>query len=220
MREYFKKYKGSLIITSLLNLLPIGAGLILWEDLPEKMPMHWGINGEVDNWGSKAVAVFVMPLILFAAQWLCFFASGLDPKRRNLNPKVLSIVLGIIPGINLAIHAGLYLYALGYEVDMVPIVCALMGVLFILIGNYLPKCKQSYTMGIKLPWTLHDEENWNATHRLGGKLWVCGGVLTIVCGFLPPVAAFIVLMVVVAVMVAVPTIYSYRLYKKKNQDAE
>jgi len=218
MREYFKKYKGSLIITSVLNLLPIGAGLILWDKLPEKMPIHWGVNGEVDNWASRPVAVFVMPLILFAAQWLCFLLSGLDPKRRNLNPKVLSIVLGIIPGINLAIHAGLYLYALGYEVDMVPIICALVGVLFIIIGNYLPKCKQSYTMGIKLPWTLHDEENWNATHRLAGKLWVVGGVLTIGCGFLPPVAAFIVLMSVVVVMVAVPTVYSYRYYKKHKSE--
>lgn len=218
MREYLKKYKGPLLITSVLNLLPIGAGLILWEKLPEKMPMHWGVNGEVDSWGSKAVAVFVMPLILFAIQWLCFFVSALDPKRRNLNQKVLSIVLGIIPGINLVIHMMLYLTALGHEVAIIPVVCALVGVLLIIVGNYLPKCKQSYTMGIKLPWTLHDEENWNATHRLAGKLWVVGGVLTIGCGFLPPVAAFIVLMSVVTVMVIVPTVYSYRYEKKHKKD--
>ena len=218
MREYFHKFKWSLITTSLLNLLPIGAGLILWEKLPEKMPTHWGVNGEVDGWSSRPVAVLVLPLVLFAVQWLCFFVSGLDPKRRNLNTKVMAIVLGIIPGINLVIHTLMYLYALGYAVDVAVAMCVLMGMLFIIIGNYMPKCKQTYTMGIKLPWTLHDEENWNATHRLAGKLWVVGGVLIMACGFLPSIAAFIALMVVVAVMCGIPTIYSYRLYKKKNQE--
>lgn len=216
MREYFNKCKRTLLLTSVLNLLPIGAGLILWDKLPERMLTHWGINGEVDDYTSKSVAVFLLPLILFAVQWLCFFASGLDPKRRDINNKMMGLVLGIIPGINLAIHAGMYLYALGYEVDMVTMICVLMGVLFILVGNYLPKCKQTYTMGIKLPWTLHDEENWNATHRLGGKLWVVGGILMLFVGFLPAVAAFIGVMVIALVMTAVPTVYSYRLYKKKQ----
>ena len=219
MREYFNKCKKTLLLTSVLNLLPIGAGLILWDKLPEEMPIHWGINGEVDGWASRPVAVFLLPCILFATQWLCFFASGLDPKRRNINNKVMGIVLGIIPGINLAVHAGLYLYALGYEIDMIPVVCALFGVLFIIIGNYMPKCKQSYTLGIKLPWTLHDEENWNATHRLAGKLWVGGGIMLLFVGFLPAVAAFITMMSITAVMCIVPTVYSYRLYKK-SQDAE
>ena len=218
MREYFKKFKWSLLSSSLINLLPIGAGLILWEKLPEKMPIHWGVNGEVDGWTSRPVAVFVMPLVLLAVQWLCFLFSGLDPKRRNLNPKMMAIVLGIIPGINLVVNAGMYLWALGYEIDIVPIICALLGVVMIVIGNYLPKCKQTYTMGIKLPWTLENEENWNATHRLAGKLWVIGGVLIIACGFLPGTIAFITLMSVVALMCGIPTIYSYCLYKKKNQE--
>ena len=220
MREYFKKFKWSLLSSSILNLLPIGAGLILWEKLPEEMPSHWSVNGEVDGYASRPVAVFVLPLILFAVQWLCFLFSGLDPKRRNLNPKMLSIVLGIIPGINLVIHTGMYLWALGYEIDIVPCICALLGVVMIVIGNYLPKCKQTYTMGIKLPWTLENEENWNATHRLAGKLWVGGGVLISVCGFLPGTIAFITLMSVVALMCGIPTVYSYRLYKKQQKNVE
>lgn len=218
MREYFDKCKKALLLSSVLNLLPIVAGLILWNDLPDPMPAHWGVNGEVDGWVSKPVAVFLFPIILLAVQWLCFFASGLDPKRRNINNKVMGIVLGIVPGINLAIHALMYLYALGYEVDVVAGICVLCGVLFILIGNYLPKCKQTYTVGIKLPWTLNDEENWNATHRLGGKLWVCGGVAMLFIGFLPAVAAFITMMAVVLAMTVVPTVYSYRYYKKHKKD--
>ena len=216
MREYFNRCKWSLLITSVINLLPILAGLLLWDKLPEQVPFHWNINGQVDNWVSKEFAVFSLPSILFALQWVCFLFSGLDPKRRNISKKMLGIVLGIIPSINLVLHTIVYLNALGYSVAIVPVICVMLGVLFIIIGNYLPKCKQSYTMGIKLPWTLDDEENWNATHRMAGKLWVFGGLLILPCALLPAVAAFITMMGILLIMVLVPTIYSYRLYKKKK----
>lgn len=218
MREYWNKCKWTLVTTSLLNLLPIGAGLILWDKLPEQMPIHWDVNGEVDNWASRPVAVFVLPLILFAVQWLCFLLSGLDPKRRNINNKVMGVVLSIIPSLNVVIHTIMYLYAFNYTPNIQLVICVLLGVLFILIGNYLPKCKQTYTLGIKLPWTLHDEENWNATHRLGGKLWVCGGIAMLFVGLLPSVAAFVTMLAIVLMMCLIPTIYSYRLYKKKSQE--
>lgn len=218
MREFFKKSKWSLLTTSVLNLLPIGAGLILWDKLPDRMPIHWGPNGQVDQWASKSVAVFVLPLVLFAVQWLCFLLSVLDPKRRNISNKMMGIVLSIIPAINLVIHTVMYLYAFHYTPNIQLVICVLMGVLFIILGNYLPKCKQSYTLGIKLPWTLHDEANWNATHRMAGKLWVVGGVLVMACGFLPATASFIALMSVVLILVAIPTVYSYRYYKKHPTD--
>lgn len=217
MRDYFNKSKWTMLTTSLLILLPIVAGLILWDKLPDEIPYHWGVGGEVDGWASKPVAVFLMPLFMLAMQWFCFLASGLDPKHRNINQKVLGIVLGFIPSINLVLHILVYLYAFGYEVDVAVTLCVLCGVLFIIIGNYLPKCKQSYTLGIKLPWTLNDEENWNKTHRLAGKLWVAGGLLTMPCALLSGVWSFIVMMSILVVMCAVPTVYSYRLYKKKQQ---
>ena len=78
-----------------------------------------------------------------------------------------------------------------------------IGVLFMIIGNYLPKCKQNYTMGIKLPWTLDDEENWNRTHRFAGFLWVAGGVVIAINAFLKWEWLFLV---VVFAMVLIPTI--------------
>ena len=87
-----------------------------------------------------------------------------------------------------------------------------MGVLFVLIGNYLPKTKQSYTLGIRLPWTLASEENWNRTHRLGGVLWVLGGLYFIVMSFFPwNLAAFLI---PILLMALVPTVYSYLLYRR------
>jgi len=88
-------------------------------------------------------------------------------------------------------------------------------VLFIVIGNYMPKCRQNYTMGIKLPWTLNDEENWNKTHRLAGKIWVAGGILIVISALLQ---CFWICFAVFAVMLFVPFVYSWRLYSKKTKE--
>lgn len=91
----------------------------------------------------------------------------------------------------------------------------LVGVVFIIIGNYLPKCRQSYTVGIKLPWTLDSEENWNRTHRMAGGLWMAGGAVLMLLSLLGQISVFIFLPVVL-VMTLVPTVYSYLLYRKLN----
>jgi len=91
----------------------------------------------------------------------------------------------------------------------------LVGVMFLVIGNYLPKCRQNYTIGIKIKWALASEENWNATHRFGGRVWVIGGVLILLCMFLPDMIGFGVMMTAVLLSVILPTVYSYRYYKKQ-----
>lgn len=214
MREFLNKNKWTLIITSMIILLPIAAGLILWNHLPEQVPIHWGVNGEVDGWASKPVAVFLLPAVMLAVQWLCVVATTLDPKGKNAaSGKMMGLVLWIIPMLNLFLHVMVYLAAFERGVNAAVVLPLIFGVMFVAIGNYLPKCQQSYTMGIKLPWTLNDEENWNATHRVAGRLWVAGGLLCMPCALLPATAAFIAMMVVLVVMCAVPTVYSYRFYK-------
>ena len=215
MREFVNKNKWTLLITSVIILLPILGGVLLWDKLPEQVPFHWGINGEVDGWASKPVAVFLMPLMLLAVQWLCVAATTLEPKgKESTATKMMGVVLWIIPLLNILLNVMVYLAAFGREVDAAVVLPLVFGVLFVVMGNYLPKCKQSYTMGIKLPWTLNDEANWNATHRLAGKLWVVGGLLTMPCALLPSVAAFVTMMVVLLLMCVIPTVYSYRFYKQ------
>lgn len=219
MREYIKKNKWLMIVTSILIVLPVFVGLLLWNKLPEQVPYHWGVNGEVDGWASKPTAVFLLPLFMLAMQWVCILATGLDPKAKNVTTtKMMGIVLWIIPVLNLFLHVMVYLAAFGREVNMETVMPLFMGALFVVIGNYLPKCKQSYTMGIKLPWTLDNEENWNKTHRLAGKLWVAGGLLCMPCALLSGVWAFIVMMSILLVMCVIPTVYSYRLYKKNQKE--
>lgn len=209
-----KKHKSLLILTSLVSLLPILVGLLLWDKLPEQVPTHWGIHGEVDGWSSKSFAVFFMPCMMLVMHWICVLASHLDPKRRNYHPKAFRLVLWICPGISLLISTMIYCVALGYPLRAEVLISFFVGLLFLIIGNLMPKMKQSYTMGIKLPWTLDNEENWNRTHRMAGKLWVGGGILIMATAFL---GIFWVLLGVLALMVLLPTIYSYCLYRKQAE---
>ena len=206
-----KKNLPKLIITSLITLIPIIIGIVLWDKLPDQVPIHWDINGEVDRFATKIQAVFAMPLVLVAFQWICVLGTLLDPKKQNIGDKMFTLVLWIIPVISLLCNSMVFATALGHEVSVEIIMPLFMGALFVIIGNYLPKCKQSYTMGIKLPWTLDDEENWNKTHRLAGFLWVIGGIVIMATAFL---GIFWLFFVVLIPMVVIPFAYSYLLYKK------
>jgi uncharacterized membrane protein len=206
-----KKNLKVLIITSIIILLPMVAGLILWNRLPEQVPFHWNAAGEIDGWAAKPVAVFVPSAVMLAFQWLCVLVTSTDPKKQNHPEKVKVLVLWLIPLITVFISALMYVSALGGSVRVEMLMPILLGLGFVAIGNYMPKCKQNYTIGIKIPWTLASEENWNRTHRLAGWVWAGGGILMILTGFL---GIFWLTMVPVIIMVAVPFIYSYILHKK------
>ena len=206
-----KKNLKVLILTTVVMLLPILAGLILWNQLPEQMPTHWNASGEVDGWSSKPFAVFGLPLIMVAAQWLCMLGTAADPKKNNHSEKVLHLILWIVPALSVVLHAVTYATALGYAVPIEVVMPVLIGLIFTIIGNYMPKCKQNYTIGIKIPWTLDNEENWNRTHRFAGWLWTFCGIAIMCTGFF---GGFWVFLPITLLMVLAPIIYSYVLHKK------
>ena len=212
-----KKNKWGMLISSLVILLPVAVGLLLWDQLPEQVPIHWNAAGEVDGWSNKAMAVFGMPGFLVAIHWLCVLVTGLDPKNKDKNDKAKSLVLWLCPVISLLVNGMVYATALGREINVETLLPGVMGVLFLIIGNIMPKCSRNSTIGIKLPWTLHSDENWYATHRLAGKIWIAGSLCVIGTAFLPAPASIIVMLVVLAVMVLVPSCYSYWFYKNKEQ---
>ena len=210
-----KKYRKTLIITTVIILLPVLAGLILWDRLPEKLPMHFNAAGEVDGWAGKAVGVFAMPAFFVAVQWLCAVGSfKMDPKANNLNDKVMGLVLWFIPVMSVLMHTLVYCTALGMEMNVQIVIPVLIGLVMIAIGNWLPKCKQTYTLGIRLPWTLESEDNWNRTHRFAGPIWVVCGMI-IVAGGLIGGAFLWVMLAALLTMIAAPTVYSYLLFKGK-----
>ena len=200
-----KKNLKILIITSIIILLPMVAGLVLWNRLPEQVPFHWNAVGEIDGWASRPVAVFVPSSMMLALQWLCMLVTSADPKKQNHPQKVVHLVLWLIPLLTVFISALMYATALGGSVRVEVLIPILLGVVFIAIGNYLPKCKQNYTIGIKIPWTLASEENWNRTHRLAGWVWVGGGIVMMLSGFF---GIFWLTLVPAIIMFLVPLTYS------------
>lgn len=209
-----KKNFKMMLVTSAVILLPVIFGLIVWNRLPEEIPIHWNINGEADSFAGKTMAVILLPAFMLAIHWVCVFVTGLDPKNKNIDGKPLTLVLWICPVISLFVSTIIYATALGHSIDVNVIMPLVLGAMFVIIGNYLPKCKQNYSLGIKLPWTLNDEENWSKTHRFAGFLWVAGGIAILATAF---IGSFIIFIAITLLMVIVPTVYSYRMYKKKNK---
>ena len=212
-----KKHWKTLVITSIIILLPIVAGLILWNRLPEKIPTHWNAAGEVDGWSSKAFAVFGLPGIMLAVQWLCTLGTAADPKKQNHSGKIMHLVLWIVPALTVLLMAMTYAAALGVAVKVEMIMPVVVGLALAIVGNYLPKCKQSYTIGIKIPWTLNNEENWDKTHRFAGFLWVVCGVAIMLTGIF---GGFAIFFTITLVMLLAPIVYSYLLYRKQEKDGK
>ncbi len=210
-----KQHKKELIISSALILLPMLVGLLLWNQLPDTMATHWGADGLVDGWNGKAFAVFGTPLMLLFTHWLCLWITSKDPGQKRQSRKAVGMIFWLMPLVSLFSSAMLYGTALGNEINIGSIVLGMTGLMFLGIGNYLPKVKQNYTIGIKVVWALHNEENWNATHRFGGKLWVVGGLATILLVFFPIEKTIGLIMIVLTVTSILPILYSYLYYKKQ-----
>jgi len=214
------KNKKLLVITSLLTLLPIPVGLLLWNRFPDTMAIHWGITGEVDGYASPGFMVFGLPLLMLAFHWICVFFTALDKGNHGRNQKMFRIVLWTIPIISNLSLFGMYAFALDIEFSPVAWTVVPMGLLFAVMGNYMPKTRMNSTMGIKVPWAYSSEENWNATHRFAGKVWVIGGILVMLCGLLPHLWAVSGMIVFTVVLCVVPIVYSYRFYQKEKAEGK
>ena len=210
------KNKKLLILTSLLTLLPIPVGLLLWNRFPETIAIHFGITGEADGFAGPSTAVFVLPLIMLGVHLLCAFFTSLDKGNRDRNQKIFRIVLWTIPVISNLSILGMYAFALGVEFSPVAWTMIPMGLLFAVIGNYMPKTRMNSTIGVKIYWTYTSEANWNATHRFAGKLWVAGGVLIALCALLPHKWAVTVMLALILPLVIAPIVYSWQFYKKEK----
>ncbi len=213
-----KKNKWTVILSSVVTLLPIIYGLLVWDQLPESMVSHWGGDGVADGMAPKGFMVFGMPLIFLAVHWLCMLGMTLDKKNTQHNKKIVAIIFWMMPVLSIAISTAMYSIALEKEFNVFTVMPALIGVMFLFMGNYLPKTTRNRTMGIKLRWTVGNDENWQKTHRLGGRIWVAGGIMLILSAFLGIEFAIGVMIAVIAVCVIAPTVYSYRLYKKHQAE--
>lgn len=198
------KNKKLLIFTSALTLLPLPLFFLLKSRFP----------GEFVE--SFSLMFWLPPLSLLAGQWLCVFFTSLDKSNRDRNEKVQKLVLWIIPLISNLLCGIFFALLLGLEISPSAWMGAAMGLLFVLIGNYMPKTRMNATIGIKVKWAYTSEENWNATHRFAGRLWVTGGLVLIPMSFLPGESAVAILLVITLLVALVPMWYSWNFYRKEK----
>ncbi|MGI9953521.1 SdpI family protein [Moorellaceae bacterium AZ2] len=203
----------------LILLLMLVAALAVYPYLPERVPIHWNAAGQVDNYSSRAFGAFMLPLMTAGLYILMLVLPLVDPRRENY-PKFLGayriIRLGLV--LFMAVLYSLVLIAsLGYAVPMDRVMPALIGLLFILIGNYLPRVRHNYFVGIRTPWTLANEEVWRKSHRFGGMAFVLAGIISISVAFLAKgMVAFIVVITAVILASVISVVYSLLIFPRKS----
>ena len=210
-----KTNKTLLTVTSTVTLFPILWGLIIWSQLPNQIPIHFNVAGQANNFQSKALAVFGLPFFLLLVHLFVIFMIGRDLKNRTMNEKMVKVIYWLIPIVSLSVFYLIYNKALGSTTNPSVFVSVLLGLIFVIMGNYMPKLKVNHTVGIRLPWTLQSEDNWHKTHRLAGKLWVLGGLILLLEAGLQFAVPY-VMGIVILTIVFIPVMYSYQLSRKNR----
>lgn len=202
------------VVLILLILLGFIMSIYFYPSLPDKMPIHWNIQGQVDRYGSKLFGAFGMPLISLAIYLMYIVLPHIDPKRKNYEnfKSTYQLFKYIIIIFFFCFHIITLVNAIGVKVDILSFIQIAMSLLFIFMGNAMGRVKHNYFIGIRTPWTLANEDVWKKTHRLSAPLWVAGGILNLILFLLDAGGeSFIAIVVIIAI---IPTIYSYIIYKK------
>jgi uncharacterized membrane protein len=184
---------------------------ITWPGAPDRIPVHWGMSGEVDRYGGKFEGLLLMPLIALAIYLLLLFIPRLDPGWANYAHFAGAYTLfrfGVIMVLAL-IYAVIHLWIRGYPVPVGTMVPVFIGLLFLLIGSIMGKIRPNWFVGIRTPWTLSSKLSWTKTHRLAGYVFMGIGVGLIASGLLRVPAAFVVTMAVGGAGIVWTIVYSY-----------
>ena len=207
--------KKLVLFTSILILLPSLVGCVFWNQLPEEIPTHFNLLGQADGYNHKMSAIFGLPTLMLLMHWLLLFIMIKDPKSSNISSKIQLLIYWIIPFVSCLSMISIFGESLGYSMMSGLLAQIFMGVVMIVIGNYLPKTHRNYIIGIRLPWTLENDKNWRKTHRLAGKIWVFGGLLLFLNSFVQ-LYVYWVFFLTLFFVVIIPSVYSYQLSKSES----
>ena len=205
----------------LLVSIPFAYAAYLFPSLPYRIPTHFNASGEVDAWGHKST-IFLLPSIMGATSIFVYLilinSKKLDPKRYEQTDDGVLKNFALYTVLFLTVLSMVILYAIshvGVKIDK--LLLPLLGLAFGLFGIYMPKLKQNYFAGLRLPWTLDSESNWNATHAFAGKVWTVGGFLQFILGLILDGGIMFPLFIsLVILMVLLPSVYSYLFFKKEK----
>ena len=217
MNKYFK------ILIWPVAIIPLIYLLVIWNSLPEKIAVHFDWQGHPDRYGNKNELLLMVAILSLVSIGLFYLLSNIyriDPKKYAAENKDRLLRMAFVISIFISALSCFIIYSSakeGFELG-IRYVFAGVGLLFSFIGNYMHTIKPNYFAGFRVPWTLNNEENWRKTHLLGGRLWFAGGlVIAIVCLLLPDSVSMIIFLILTMVLVIIPLVYSYRLYKNKNE---
>jgi uncharacterized membrane protein len=216
MDKFFRK------IVWLVIVLPAVYLALVWNKLPEKVAMHFDLKGNVDRFGSKNELIIMSSVMILMNAVVYLILTNIyriDPKRYAVENKsrLYRIAFAVCVFISAVLCLIIYSSTQGNIKFSTRLILSGVGLLFAFIGNYMHNLKPNYFAGFRLPWTLENEDNWRKTHLLGGKVWFVGGlVIAVICLLLPPEASIVAFFSIMLVLVLIPAIYSYRLYKKQK----
>jgi uncharacterized membrane protein len=202
-------------------LLPFVYLAYIWNDLPEKVPMHWNIKGDVDRYGTK-YELLLIPILLPLLIYVVFLVvPKIDPKKRikDMGGKYQSLK-GILIIFMSALSLFIMYTAKNESAHNPNYIVLIIGLLFIFLGNYFKTIKPNYFIGIKTPWTLENETIWKKTHNLAGKIWFVGGLLVVLCSLiLGKETNFACFAIITVIITLVPVVYSYMLFRELNKES-
>ncbi len=211
--------KTTIIISALLIIAISLAGVILWNKFPDQMASHWNEQDQVNGYMRKFWGVFMVPILMAGITLLFLAIPHIDPLKKNIASfrGVFNIFIVLFNVFMACVHTLTLAWNLGHtgfrmSIMMLPA----MGLLFIFMGFLLKKAKRNFFIGIRTPWTLSSDRVWDETHRLGSKLFIAAGVITLLGIFIPD-QAFILLMVTVIAAALISVIYSYLVWRREEK---
>lgn len=212
------KIKPLDIISWTLIALALAAAVIIYPSLPEQIPMHWNVEGTVDSYGAR-ISIYFLPVLMLGINAMLWVLPILDPKRKNFEKfsPTMSVIRFSMSALLTALFTVTIIESLAPgTVNVSSLVTMLIGFLLIVLGNYLPKVKHNYFVGVRSPWTLASEEVWTRTHRFSGPVFMLGGVILSISSVAFASAGpilFTIMMCVVVLVSLVPFGYSYWLFR-------
>lgn len=201
----------------ILLIIPFGASAYLWNDLPDVVPTHFNMQGEADDWGPKWVNAIMFPAIGLATYLSLIFLPFIDPKKRiESRQKPIAAIRIMLSFFMVGLYAFIMAKSMGSELEIGIYVNIAVGLLILVLGNYMSSLKQNYFIGVKTPWTLENEEVWKRTHRITAKIWTVGGLLLVMIPFLigNQIIYWSIFGVLISLLVLYPVIYSYVIFQK------
>lgn len=210
------------VVSIILVLAMVGVSVWVAALLPgdARLPIHWDANGQPNGFAGKWTAL-LMPAGITAILSILFYClPALEPRQKHLQRSqglVLAAWAGLLL-VNVAFEVAIVSGALHGTVPVQGLMLVVVGIFFVLIGNQFGKSRSMFLVGIRTPWTLSSEDVWIKTNRLGGKVTMIAGVVMVIAAFAPLPARAVPAMVIAlaAVMVAVPFIYSYLLWRREQ----